>query len=288
VGLYDLDGWRVAAFVAGIVVLSLLMVESMMQFTSALLERPPTRRQRNALALEVLSNALIALHGDGYAVEQRGRAGLAVRWDALRGAVAPPGTRFKLTADWKTRMLLDARRREARWYESVRTSSVFVGFTGLRPLFSFGWYYQGGYLSGVWSGTAYLVTDDFPPKIIDARSFEIDTDALREAFIDIVTSAGWTFRPVTLPFYTSPRWLSLTQRVVPGRLATVPRRRLWGIVYPTVFFLLIAFILAPLERLSLGDALIVLLVICAWWGVWGLLAWLLSRTPRTRRKARRR
>jgi hypothetical protein len=71
-------------------------------------------------------------------------------------------------------------------------------------------------------------------------------------------------------------------------LAIVPRRRLWGIVYPTVFFVLIAFLLAPFDRLTVGDALIVLLVVCSWWAVWGLIAWMLSRPLRTRRRARRR
>lgn len=286
-GLYDLDGWRVVAFIVGVATLSLLLVEAMMQFTSALLERPATRRQRKFVPLDGMRSLLLELRGEGYTVEPRGASGLIVLWDVLGGAPIPPGTRVKLTTVWSTRMLLDPRRREARWFESVRRSHVFLGFYGRRPVLLLNWWYQGGYLSGDWSGRAFLVTTGFPPRIIDERSFDINTDLLRKSFVTRVTESGWTFRPVTLPLYTSSRWLTLTEHVVPDALARVPRRRLWVVLYPATYVLLLAFLLAPFDGLSWRDGAIVALVSAGWWGVWGGIAWLLARKPARRRLVRR-
>jgi hypothetical protein len=111
---------------------------------------------------------------------------------------------------------------------------------------------------------------------------------MREAFVEQVTESGWTFRPVTLPLYTSPRWLAFTEWIVPSALSRVPRRRLWGLLYPASFVLLIAFLVAPLEKLGLRDFALIALVSIAWWGIWGLIAWLLARPPRMRRRSRRR
>lgn len=286
-GLFDLSGWHVAAWLAGIIVLSGLLVEAMMQYTSALLERLPTRRGRDARSLHELREALLAIRGDEYVVEQRGASGLRVRWDVLGGEPVPNGLRVVLSTVWTARALLDPRRREARWYESVRSGRALIGFAGRRPIVQLRLFYQGGFLSGTWSGYAFLVTERFPPRILAERAFNIDTDQLREAFVACVTTSGWTFRPVTLPLYAAPRWLALTNRVVPTALAKASRRRLWGIAYPATFVLLLGLIFSPLDRVDTWDIALVAIVSASWWGIWGAIAWLLVRGARDGRPARR-
>jgi hypothetical protein len=106
----------------------------------------------------------------------------------LRRRAGPAGATRKLTATWKTRMLLDAQRREARWYsrcapracssDSPLAAAHVVELTTTAPPAESG------------RATPIQVTDGFPPRVIDVRPFDITRTHCGEAFVERVTESG--------------------------------------------------------------------------------------------------
>lgn len=263
------------------VVLILFMSLAMMELTASLLVREPRWRGRPA-APEELRRRLTELGGEqaAYRVVEAPDGSLELRWQVVDATWYELFAQVKLTAVYRARMALDEERRELRWYESIRSSSFFLGFQHGRPRFNASFTYRGGYVDMLWAGRAYGILPGFPPRIGRAYDFRINTVEVKDQVRRVVREAGWTFRPVVWPFLLSARASRRLGQLMPPGLRSVPRRQLWGVLYPLSYVLgigYLALILGPLDRqawLAIG------LVSAGWWGVWGLVTWLLVRRSR--------
>jgi hypothetical protein len=273
------------------------MVVAMMEFTARLQIRSPRGRKhpvdRDTLEQRLLAHVFETLP---VRISRAGGGGLEIRDFVLGEDVRETFRRVAFTIAYRARMAFDERRRELRWYESVRGRTLFLGFDGWVPRVHFGLWYQGGLVDLVGTVRAYSLQQGFPPRPGPSFDIEMDTVQLKQEVAEIVTRAGWSFRPVTLPFLASGRWLRLSERIVPSRLARLPERWFWGVAYVASFVLLVADLMwaARLDDPSAWNRdslLIALLVSAGWWSVWGLLVWImraLANTPRRSRSRRAR
>lgn len=260
--------------------LALFMLQAMMEFTAALLTVPSRRRgktSRDAL----IERLLVRINEDGrpYRLVRSESGDVEIEWEVVDAAWREQFSKAKLTATYRGRLLLDEDTHEARWYESLRTSSFFLGFHGSRPRFNWSFQWRGGYVNIVWSGLVYGIEPGFPPRIGDVRAFQIDTIEPKKEIRTIVTRAGWTFRPVLLGFQTTRRGNAILQRLVPWPLRDIPRRRFWGVAYPVSYALLIGYMGAGAPW-TWNNMLVVLGISAAWWGIWGLCTWGLCGFPK--------
>jgi hypothetical protein len=277
--------------------LALFMVVAMMEFTVRLLVRSPRGRKypldRDTLEQRLLGHTFETLP---VRITRAARGGLEIRDYEIGDERRESLRRVAFSIAYRARMAFDERRHELRWYESVRGRTLFLGFDGWVPHVHFGLWYHGGLVDLVGTVHAYSLEPGFPPRPGPSFDIEMDTVQLKHEVTEIVTRAGWSFRPVTLPFFATGGWLALSRRIVPSRLARVPEKWLWGIVYPLSYVVLIGCLLwaARLEdpnAWNRENLLITLLVSAAWWGVWGLLTWILhalSNAPRRSRSRRAR
>src|SRR5207248_3157186 len=141
----------------GLVVLAALMVWAMVTWCVALMTRPRPRR-RSIAGLDDLRARLRAL-------DPANQAGARLVWLSEicvrpEWEVVPPDwfvryARVKLNCVYGARMLLIEPDHEIRYWESIRSASVFVGFEGWRPRFTWPLYYVGGPLEAQWRGRAF-------------------------------------------------------------------------------------------------------------------------------------
>jgi hypothetical protein len=269
--------------------LALFMVVAMMEFTVRLLVRSP-RGRRNPVDRETLEQRLLehAFETLPVRITLAGGGGLEIRDYVLGDEQRERFRRVAFSIAYRARMALDERRHELRWYESVRGRTLFLGFDGWVPRVHAGLWYQGGQVDMVGTVRAYALQPGFPRRTGPAFDFELDTVRLKDEIADIVTRAGWSFRPVTLPFFASGRWLRLSQRILPAWFSRLPERWFWGVTYVASYVLVIGYLmwfasLSDPSARNRGNLLIVLIVSAGWWGVWGILTWLLLRLPGLRR-----
>lgn len=270
--------WIVPAFlIAG------FMVFAMMEFTAALLVKRP--RRRSGVPAAVLRERLLALNSDEkpYRVVAGETSDLELEWDVVDATWYELFARVKLTTVYRARMLLDEARREVRWYETLRSSNVFLGFEGWKAKFNFSFYYRSGYLNVLWSGLAYGILPGFPPRIGKVYEFHLDTVAVKEEITDVIRRAGWTFRPVVFPLKMNRRWVDRFRALSPAWWNEISERRRWGTLYVGTFLLFyVYFFIAladPMVDWTWHNVGVALAVGAGWWAIWGLLTWILMGFP---------
>jgi len=240
------------------VVLVLLMVYAMMEFTVTLLQRPPANRK--PVAGDELRRRLLTLHNPdhSYPLVVGQDCDLEIRWqheDVRRG-------RFALSRQASSshlRFLLDEQRHELRMHQVDSGSGFFLGLEGWLPRLQ-------GYASLSAGPPGQILTKDIS---------------------HVAYRSGWTVRPVLWWFQATYSGSRVLQALTPAPLRRWPARRFWGVLYPLSYFLGIGYlvvIIGPLDR----HALLVLSgVSTIWWGIWGFLAWALSGFPVFWRRKRR-
>jgi hypothetical protein len=260
--------------------LMVFMLFAMMQFTVALLARKPGRRGHPVDSAELLRR-LMALDaaGNPYRLVEGQDWDLELRWEPVNLAWSGRFSRVKLSSLYRARMLFDEVQHEVRWWEMLRTSSLFLGFDGWIPRFNWSWRVQTGYINTSWTGRAYGIQAGFPPRIAEVSGYELDTVKPKMEISKIITQSGWTFRPVLWWFETRRGGGRLLQVLIPPALKRLPARRFWGIIYPASFFLGIAYLAAVAGPLDISAWLWIVAVSAIWWGTWGFITWALTGFP---------
>lgn len=273
--------------------LAAVMLVAMMEFTTSILTRRP-RRSKTPVTRTELERRLLELSIESSPVKITPAAGggLEIRDYVLADEWRERFKRVAFSVVYRARIGLDERRHELRWYESVRSRSLYLGFDGWIPRIQGGYWYQGGLVDMVGKTQVYAFEPGFPPRLSQTLDVDMNTVQLKREVSDVVTQAGWHFKPVTLPFLASGRWIALSRRIIPPPIARLPGRLFWGMLYPASYAVLVVYLMglawvddpASWNRHNL---LIVLLVSAGWWGVWGFLAWMLCGFPGVRRRKRR-
>jgi hypothetical protein len=232
--------------------LMLVMLHAMLEFTVSLLGERPSKG-RKPLSGDELRRRLLGLDQDDqpYPLVKGRDCDLEIAWEIE--APAQP-SRFALTRSasrGRLRFLLDEGRRELRMHQVTGSYYYFLGFSGWIPRLA-------GY-AGVQAG---------PPD--SALTREIRQAALR---------SGWTVRPVLWWFQATYSGYRFLQRITPSPLRRMPARLFWGILYPVSFFLGIGYLLVVAGPVDSSGWLVLILVVAAWWGVWGFLVWTLLGFP---------
>jgi hypothetical protein len=221
-----------ALFVGAMVFFSLLWVFTLVPFVLSLSFRP-RHAQGAPRPLAELKEALLATGTQHRAWRLTALAEKALRmdWDVVDASWHELFAKVKLSVVYRMRIYLQEETHEVRTYESLRTGEWFLGFDGWTPRFRFSWWYQGGALNVLWSGTAYGITRGFPPRIGRVYQFSLDTAAAKRAIEEVANRMGWTLYPTTLPFEVSPWAMRLGARLTPGFMRTWSRRKFWGVLH---------------------------------------------------------
>ena len=272
--------------------LALGMVTAMLEWSAAFLVRRPTA---GAVPVEPddLRNRLLALNGSGlqYRIVTGHKSDLELEWNVVDTSWHNLFSKIKLSTIYRARMQLAPARHELRWCEWLRTSDVFIGFRGWRPVLSFAWQLQVGYLDVVWRGRAYGVQAGFPPRVERIYDFSVNTVQTKREISKVVMDAGWAFRPVIFWFQAGRSGLSAaldqwSASVLPSWSET----RLRAVVAAASYILFLGYLVWMVGGFAGGGLwtphnLAVLGIITAvWWGLWSLLTWVMVRVARSKRK----
>ena len=240
--------------------LLLVMVHAMMEFTVSLLVQRPTAKRKPIGAKKLLQRLLELSEPDRTHPLMQGKdCDLEIHWETEE---APRPRRFavaKGAAVFHLRFLLDERRHELRMNLVTRSYFFFLGLVGWLPRF-------GGYFS-VQAG---------PPG-----------EAMTKEISQITTRNGWSVRPVLWWFQATHGGYRFLERVTPVALRRWSARRFWGILYPVSYALAMGYLVAVMGPLSRRDLLLLLGISALWWGIWGLLVWILRGFPAFWRRWRR-
>jgi len=230
------------------VVLLLVMVYAMMEFAASLLvKRPPNHRlpvpavelRARILALEAKASPDDQVTGSANALE--------FRWQ--ESTVSDERfVKAKQSSAYRIHVLLDEGRHELWICES---SSSYVYFVGL-----YHWLPRVSAFAGYSAGASGMT-----PNI--------------QQIMSATLAAGWTFRPVILPFQTTERGAQFLHRLTPTPLRRRSSTLLWGILYPFSYCLAFIWLFAfgGAKMHSLHNFLVLLLISAIWWGIWGFIAW---------------
>lgn len=218
--------------VAGVGAFSLLWMLSLVPFTLALVLRPK-RPRGAAVPLAGARAVLLALNGPDrpYRLTPLSEARLRLDWDPVDRAWAARFARVKLSAVYRAWFYLHEPRHEVRAYESIRSTTWFVGLEGWRLRLRWSWGYVGGWLSPVWAGRAYGLAAGFPPHIVETRAFRIDTTEVTEGVEAAANGVGWRYRPVPLPFEATAWGARLGEALTPPFMRGWSQKRFWGVLY---------------------------------------------------------
>ena len=269
--------WIVPAFlIAG------FMVFAMMEFTGLLMIRRP-RSSEPPLAAARLRERLLALNAPDrpFRLVVGNRSDLEVEWDVVDASWLELFAKVKLSSTYRARMLFDEERHELNWFETLRTSSWFIGFEGWKARFSGSIRWHWGTVDAIWRGLAYGILPGFPPRIGRVYAFELNTVALRDEISAVVARAGWTFRPAPHALRVSRAWRDRVRALLPARARHVRERWLWGSLYVSSFLLFYLYVLVAIPDAAAGDYTWrnlwpAAVVGAGWWATWAAIAWLLA------------
>jgi len=232
--------------------LLLFMVYAMMEFTASLLIVRPHRKQAPVPAEDLL-NRLMALNDahpsipltDGIDCD------LQMVWEMEDSHSPRRYTLWRSGGSGHLRFLLDGTRHELRMNQVTRSYNFFIGILGWIPRLEFYFGFQAG-----------------PPE--DSMTKDVRQAALR---------SGWSVRPVIWWFQATRRGYRFLERLTPPSLRRLPARRFWGILYPLSYLLAMVYLAAILSPLDRSQVLMFLSITAIWWGIWGLLIWMLLGFP---------
>jgi len=262
---------RSAWWIAPAGVLALFMVYAMMEHMITLVVKRP-RRGTTPVDVAELRRRLMNLNDPvrPYRLVDGRVSDFDLNWTVVDEAWTNRFSNVKLSAVYYARLLLDEVRHEARWFEVLRSSNVFLGFDGWIPRFNFGFWIQAGFMSGNWRGTAYGIRPGFPAQLGASQPFSINIDEVKHDVRGVVTRSGWTFRPTVFWFQTKRATVRLTESLVPAFMREWPPRRFWGTVYVGSYLATIGWILWVTGGRR-SDLLAIVGFSAFWWFVWGFI-----------------
>jgi hypothetical protein len=242
------------------VVLMLVMVHAMMEFTLSLLVRRP-RHQRKPASADTLRRRLLALNAPGrpYPLVEGEDCDFEIVWGTDARAVGGGSIIGRWSTSSRVRLVLDEQRHELRINQVSRSFEMFVGLQRWVPVVRIGLSAQAG-----------------PAAQSITREIE-----------EVAQRSGWSVRPVVLWFQATRRGLDVLRLLTPAPLRAWPARRTWGVVYALSFLLGVGYLAVLVGPLESQDALILIGVAASWWGIWGCLAWMLLGFPQFWRRRRR-
>jgi len=258
-------------WIAPAVALGLFMVYAMMEHMATLLVKRPRQGSTPVDAAE-LRRRLLNLNDPTrpYRLVEGKVSDLELDWTVVDESWASGFSTVKLSTVYHARLLLDETRHEARWFEVLRTSNLFLGFNGWIPRFNARFWIQAGFITGAWRGTAYGMRPGVPLQLGASQPFTVSTDQAKHDIRGVVSRGGWTFRPTVFWFQTKRAIVRVTEGLVPAFMRAWPPRRFWGVVYPAGFLATIAWIwwVAGARR---GDLPGIAAFSAFWWAIWGCI-----------------
>lgn len=242
------------------VLMMLLMLHAMMEFTTSLLAQRP-HANRKPIPAEELRQRLLAGHkaDQSYQLIAGKDCDLEIYWELQEGL--PPGRLAiaKAASGGRLRLLLDEQCHEVRMNQVTRSYYFFLGLTGWLP-------HLGGYASFQSGPPGYAMTKEFSR---------------------IANRGGWSVRPVLWWFQATYRGYHLLETLTPVPLRRWSTRRFWGILYPLSYVLGMGYLVLIIGSLDRHNFLILVGISAIWWGIWGFLAWILCGFPAFWRRRRR-
>ena len=264
--LLDQNTWWILPYVC----LCLFMVYAMLEFTVAILAKRPPVDLKPVGGAELRQRLLTLNTGDRpFQLVEGKDCGHELHWNVVDTSWYEIFAKVKLSMIYRARMLLDEARHELRWFESIRSSNLFLGFDGWRPRFNWSFYARWGYINVIWTGLAYGIKPGFPPRIGQVYNFHLDTVQPKKEIRAIVTQSGWTFRPVLWWFQVKRRGHQVSQPIKPSPMKRCSTRLFWGILYPASYFLSMGYIIVILWPVNSHNLLVIGCISALWWGSWG-------------------
>ncbi len=247
--LLEQSSWWLAPYL----LLMLLMLHAMMEFTVSLLMTHPGSRRKPVSGPELRKRLLRLNESNPASTLVAGRdCDLESYW---RSEVEPIPARLAISrwaSDGRLRLLLDESRHECRLNQVSRSYFFFLGLRGWLPRLR-----------------AFASVQSGPPGLV-----------MTEDIGRIAARSGWSVRPVLWWFQATHGGVRFLQAMTPPPLRRWSPRRFWGIVYPLSYILGMAYLAAVIGPLTLRQGLLILGVSVAWWGTWALVVVLLRRTHR--------
>jgi hypothetical protein len=249
------------------ILLILLMVHAMMEFTTSLLVERPRRNRTPVPAPELLNRLLTLNRNDLPILLTPGTdCDLQIAWE--QGSVpgeledtSQPG-RHVLSSQGSSdlvRILLDEMRHEVRINQVTRSHHILIGIVGRLPRLEMFFGFQAG-----------------PP------GQELTREISRAAL-----SSGWAVRPVLWWFQATRSGYRSLERLTPPPLRKIPARWFWGVLYPLLYVLAMVYLASVIGPLGRDQWLLLLGISAVWWVAWGFLVWLLVGLPKRRKPTRR-
>jgi hypothetical protein len=242
------------------VLLMLVMVHAMMEFTvSLLVQRPPAKRK--PITANELRQRLLTLHESDqpYRLLEGQDCDLEIYWKQEEASQPGRWAMARGASDSRLRFLLDEQRHELRMNQVSRSYFIFLGLHGWLPRLA-------GYAS-VQSG---------PPGQV-----------MTQEISRIANRFGWSVRPVLWWFQATHSGYHFLEAITPAPLRRWPARRFWGFLYPLSYVVGMGYLATIIGPLDYQDVLLFLGISAAWWGVWGFLVWMLRGFPAFWRRRRR-
>jgi hypothetical protein len=240
--------WWVIPFV----LLMLLMLHAMMEFTvSLLVQRPPA--DRTPILANELRRRLLAENEvvQPYRLVEGKDCDLEIIWELGDSPHSGRWAISKGSSHNHIRLLLDEHRNELRMNQVSRSFYFFFGLVSWLPRIE-----------------GYAAAQAGPPGVDSTKEIS-----------RIANRYGWTVRPVLWWFQATHRGYHFLETLTPTPLRQLPARRFWGILYPLSYILGIAYLIMIIGALDWDNFLIVVGVSAAWWGTWGFLVWAIRGFP---------
>jgi hypothetical protein len=246
--LLDQSAWWLIPFI----LLILVMVHAMLEFTVSLLARP-SRRKLKPIPAAQLRERLLTLNAQDkpFQLTVGADCDLEIRSQAEEASHTARFAFARSVSSSHIRFLFDETRHEVRINQVSQSRGLALGFARWLP-----------YLHGS------LSFQSGPPG-----------QFFTEEFSHIAERGGWGVRPVLWWFQTTYRGYRFLERLTPPPFRRWPARRFWGCLYPLSYFAgmgYFAAILGPEVGPNLG---LILGISAAWWGVWAFLTWALLGFP---------
>jgi len=234
------------------ILLMLVMLQAMMEFTVSLLVQRP-QAKRSPVPAKELERRLLAESQDArpYRLVEGKDCDLEIVWEPVETTAAERTLFAKSASRSHIRLLLDETRHDLRVNQVSRSYFFLVGMVGWLPRLQ-----------------AYASAQSGPPEA-----------ALTKEISQIANRCGWTVRPVIWWFQATQRGFQVLEKLTPRPLRSWSARRFWGILYPLSFLLMITYLIAITGGFAWDDLAVIAIVTAGWWGIWGFLVWMLLGFP---------
>lgn len=234
------------------ILLMLVMLYAMMEFTVSLLVRRPQANRRPIPAKE-LQKRLLAESKDAqpYRLVEGKDCDLEIVWEPVELTGSDRTVLSKRSSRSHIRLLFDEQRHALRLNQVSYSYFFLIGMIGWLPRVE-----------------GYASAQSGPPEAVMTKEIS-----------RIANRYGWTVRPVLWWFQATHRGYHILETLTPKPLRRWSARRLWGILYPLSFLLMITYLIVIIGGLKRDDLLVLVGVSACWWGVWGFLVWMLCGFP---------